>query len=96
MSVYLLKLSQRTKDLLAYFRKIHDFKAANINWQYYDHQFRKDRAITRRVWNEIRFDMYAQIITRNFPFYEEPGKTSQQSSRPSQKAGVRSQSVPPG
>ena len=74
MSAYLLRYPHLTQQLLSYFRQIQDYMVAGINWQFYDHQFRKDRAITKRVWNEIRYDLYSQINTPNYPRYEDPNK----------------------
>ena len=41
MSAYLARYPHLTQQLLSYFRQIQDYMAAGLNWQFYDHQFRK-------------------------------------------------------
>ena len=73
MSAYLAHFPERTQHMLGYMRQIQDYMAAGINWQFFDHEFRKDRAASRKFWNTAieRLDLWQKASNTNFPLYDD-------------------------
>ena len=88
LAVYIQKYPNEITDLLSYSQHIKDLMRHNVNWQYYDRQFRLDREHSVCSWSNVRQDLELRAF-RNNP------KQSFSSNQPFRSAGSQSK-IPPG